>query len=56
MDNVNIMAYDASGLMLNDTQVLVNFVELGNVPAMKINMVRLGGVVCWCVRVRGLDT
>jgi hypothetical protein len=41
VDNVNIMAYDASGLMLNDSQVLVNFVELGNVPAMKINMVRL---------------
>jgi hypothetical protein len=38
IDTVNIMAYDAGILKFNFTQILLNFAQLGNVPASKINM------------------
>eukprot|EP01063_Lacrimia_lanifica_P013353 TRINITY_DN199_c0_g1_i1.p1 TRINITY_DN199_c0_g1~~TRINITY_DN199_c0_g1_i1.p1 ORF type:complete len:452 (+),score=241.91 TRINITY_DN199_c0_g1_i1:51-1406(+) len=38
IDTVNIMAYDAGPLQLNFTQIMVNFLELGKVPADKINI------------------
>jgi len=42
LDTVNIMAYDAGtaagALKLNFSQILRNFVEIGNVPASKINI------------------
>jgi hypothetical protein len=38
VDTINIMAYDAGGLVFNFTQILENFVNIGNVSKSKINM------------------
>lgn len=36
IDSVNIMAYDASGIKINFTTVMDNFVNIGNVPRSKV--------------------